>query len=688
MKPRILLFVGLVLAMPLMAADNRKITGTLPGDKMAADYFAAETAKLGKRCLADIQTLEDWKAQRDEFRRQATEMLGLSPMPEHTDLKAVVTGKIEKDDFVVEKLHFQSLPGLYVTANLYRPRQQTKPLPAVLYVCGHGEVVTNGISCGNKTSYQHHGIWFARNGYVCLVIDTVQLGEIRGLHHGTYRMGMWWWNSRGYSPSAVEAWDGIRALDYLCARPEVDASRLGITGRSGGGSYSWTVAALDERVKAIAPAAGITDLQNYVVDGAIEGHCDCMFMVNTYRWDYPLLAALCAPRPLLLVNTDADTIFPLDGVMRTHSQVKKIYAMHQAETNFGLVIGPGPHKDTQNLQIPVFRWFNTHLKGEDSVIEMAAVKMFHPLDLRVFETIPADQLNTNIQSLFGQMAAAPVIPANKGEWQKEKEAKLKLLRMKCFAAWPETPEALQVAPVFALRVGKVLCDAYEFNSQPEVRLRFYVVRKNEKTDRMIMHIGSGARLSPTNQLGGVEDRQLNEVIGSFEFNSVEELSAAVPNDAMLVSFIPRHLGLTAWSGDAKKQTHLRRRFMLLGTTLDAMRVWDIRRAMQAVRSLPGSAARNLSLHSQDAMGVNTLYAAMFEPAVKELLLARIPATHLKGPDYLNVLKVMDLPEAVALVAENTPITLQKVTAADWDYPVKVAKVLNWPAEQVRVREGN
>ena len=86
-------------------------------------------------------------------------------------------------------MHYQSMPGLYVTANLYRPAKSEGRLPAILYVCGHANVVKDGVSLGNKTGYQHHGEWFARHGYVCLIIDTVQLGEIRGEHHGTYSKG-------------------------------------------------------------------------------------------------------------------------------------------------------------------------------------------------------------------------------------------------------------------------------------------------------------------------------------------------------------------------------------------------------------------------------------------------------------------------------------------------------------------
>ncbi len=113
-------------------------------------------------------------------------MLGLWPIPEKTPLDATVTGTLERDGAVViEKLHFQSRPGLYVTGNLYRPKASAGRLPAILYVCGH----TPKGRDGNKTAFQDHGMWYARNGYVCLLVDTLQLGELPGVHHGTARMG-------------------------------------------------------------------------------------------------------------------------------------------------------------------------------------------------------------------------------------------------------------------------------------------------------------------------------------------------------------------------------------------------------------------------------------------------------------------------------------------------------------------
>ena len=339
MNSRSALFALLLAAAPLPAADYRSIpTEPTEGDRILADYFDRETRRLTARNAAFLENVTDWPAAQAEMRRQLFEMLGLQPLPARSDLKAQVTGTIERDGVIVEKIVFQSKPGLYVTANFYRPVKQEGPLPTILYVCGHGGVKIDGVSYGNKTTYQHHGNWFAKNGYTCLILDTLQLGEIEGKHHGTHNLGRWWWNSRGYTPAGVEAWNCIRALDYLETRPEVDKTKFGVTGRSGGGAYTLWIAALDERIQVAAPVAGITSMQNHVPDGCIEGHCDCMFMVNTFRWDFPLVTALIAPRPLMILNTDKDNIFPLDGVVDVYQKTRKVYEAMGAGDKIGFAI--------------------------------------------------------------------------------------------------------------------------------------------------------------------------------------------------------------------------------------------------------------------------------------------------------------------------------------------------------------
>jgi len=637
------------------------LTGAVPGpasaakgqdrnDQWLADYFRAETAMMSGRCLADIHSLADWEARRGEYRRQLQEMLGLWPMPERRDLQPVITGTLDHPEFTVEKLHFQAMPKLYVTANLYLPRKLAQPAPAILYVCGHSRAITNGISCGNKTGYQHHGAWFARNGYVCLLIDTVQLGEIQGHHRGTHTEGRWWWNSRGYTPAGVEAWFGIRALDYLCSRPEVDKERIGMTGRSGGGAYTWTVAALDERVKVAAPVAGITDLYNQVVDGCVEGHCDCMFFVNTYRWDFAQMAALVAPRPLLIGNSDKDRIFPLDGVMRLYNQTKRIYALHNATNHLGLLITEGPHADTQDLQLPVFRWFNRFLKGQDPLIEMAATKLFTPDQLRVFDKLPQDEINTKIDETFVPKAAPLPALAGGPETKQRQADYLEVLRAKVFAGWPPGGSPLSAVLDHRSDEGGLRIRAYTFAGQPGVNLWLRVVQdpKVKKPEKVLLTVldAESWTNAPVKWLW----------LGGATPESYPDLRRQIQSEKLALAFFaPRGVEPSKWQADTKKANQVRRRYMLLGQTLDSMRVWDIRCAVRALKALPEFRKTPLYIRADRQMGVNAAYAALFEPEIQTLELEGLPASHAQGPDYLNVLKVGDIPQVLGMLGERAEV---------------------------------
>lgn len=633
-----------------------------------AAYFEAETARLRDACLADVHSLDDWKAKRGEYHRQLLEMLGLDPLPERTDLKATITGRVERDDFAVEKLHFQSRPGLYVTANLWLPKGLDGPAPAVLYVCGHGAVKIDGVSYGSKASYQHHGAWFARNGYVCLTIDTLQLGEIEGIHHGTYRYGMWWWNNRGYTPAGVEAWNCIRALDYLQSRPEVDGERLGVTGRSGGGAYSWWISSIDERIKAAVPVAGITDLENHVVDGCVEGHCDCMFMVNTYRWDYPQVAAMVAPRALMLENSDTDRIFPLEGVIRTHAKIRDVYRLHNAADQFGLVITPGPHKDTQELRVPAFRWFNKHLKGDESLLAMAAEKLMEPADLKVFDKLPEDQLNTTIHETFVPMAPPPEIPKDKSQWQAMRDGWMEALRTKVFRGWPEEGRPVDLKEQSSVERKGLVLRHYTYCSQDHVILPLFVVRPaGAKGDakvvlRVLDNDGWSNWSKALDWAAALSDEQFDQFFGGLQ--------------ETLVFAVPRGIGPVAWSGDEKKQTQIRRRFMLLGQTADGMRVWDVRRAVQAARSIKGLEGTPLRIEAKGQAAGLVVYASLFEPAVNELVLDQLPPNHREGPILLNVQRFLDMPQATAMAAQRAAITAGDQNEAT-AYASAVAKKLGW-----------
>lgn len=685
----------------LTAAEPAKLD-TSRGDRMIAEYFRLETAKLRDACLADIHSAADWNAKRGEYRRQLLDMLGLDPLPARTELQPVVTGKTEHDEFTVERLHFQSRPGLYVTGDLYVPNnlKDAEKLPAILYVCGHGGVKKDGISYGNKTHYQHHGGWFARNGYVCLIIDSLQLGEIEGIHHGTHRYDRWWWLSRGYTPAGVEAWNCVRALDYLQSRPEVDGEKLGVTGRSGGGAYSWWIAAIDDRIKAAVPTAGITDLQNHVVDGVVEGHCDCMFCLNTYRWDYPLVAALVAPRPLLISNTDRDAIFPLDGVYRTYSKVRRLYELLGKPNDLALQITAGGHADTQELHIHAFRWFDKHLKGIDRPIDKVATKFFPPEQLRVFEKLPADELNTKIDETFVAAAPTPVPPADKDAWEKQRDGWLQQLGDKVFRGWPLPGSPLDLKEAFNVEADGVRLRAFDFVSQQGITLRLYVASraKLDKADLVVVN--------PLDAVGWTEflatyrpafEAQLKDESlpdsgdqpehASVRFSAAEWASTKKMFESfpwVMAYVAPRGIGPTAWDQSPKKQIQHRRRFYLLGQTLEEMQTWDIRRAIQATRAVSGLADTPLWLQGHRQMAALSVYAAIFEPNIQRIDLHELPTTHRDGPPLFNVLRVFDLPQAVAIAAERLQVVIYSPEKDSWQFPQAVAERLQWE-KQFQIR---
>ncbi|MEO2028373.1 MAG: prolyl oligopeptidase family serine peptidase [Fuerstiella sp.] len=691
--------VGLLLApLNLRAAD-----WSLKDNPELARYFEAQVAKIESQdSLFRYQSLDEWQAAKPKLREQLFDMLGLHPLPTRTPLKPQQTGVVEEEEFRVEKLHFQSLPGLYVTANLYLPNKIDKPLPTVLYVCGHARVKEDGVSFGNKTGYQHHGAWFARNGYACLTIDTLQLGEIEGMHHGTYKYDRWWWNARGYTPAGVEAWNCIRALDYLETRPEIDADRIGVTGRSGGGAYSWWIAAIDERIKCAIPVAGIATLRNHVVDGCVEGHCDCMYMLNTHRWDYATVAALVAPRPLLISNSDKDRIFPLNGVVEVHRQVRHIYELYQQPLQLGLQITEGPHRDTQELRVHAFRWLNRWLKHDDSLIEKTATKFFEPAQLRVFSDLPADERNTSIDDDF--VPTAKPFADLTDDILKDQEAwfsnTVHTLRQRCFAGWPAETRDTQSDTLRIERLNRSSGSAdfvvhrLHFDSQQHVPvsvdlvLRADDVGDNSDLESAVSDLKSINLLVTDSQLWseyastvlGVAadgDSQNDKTDGGKPSAFLQkQLELVKAEGAALAVFAPRGTGPHSWNGDRKKQTQIRRRFQMIGTTADAMRVWDIRRAVQILRQQVSDGAQ-LHLVGSGKNAWLAAVAAIFESDVDSLFITSLPEFRDERPVFLNADRNFSPAELLALALYRTNVLASGAAAGVSEPVARLASDSHW-----------
>lgn len=592
-----------------------------PGDDMIEEWLKTQTFEISKRFLDGARTKAEWEGKRERLKNEYFEMLGLSPLPEKTPLEAKITGTVERGDVVIDKLHFQSRPGLYVTGNLYRPKNNSKKLPTILYVCGH----SNKGRDGNKTAFQDHGMWFASNGYICLIIDTLQLGEVAGKHHGTYNLNRWWWQGRGYTPAGVECWNGIRAIDYLVTRPDVDAERIGVTGISGGGASTIWIAAADDRVKVAVPVSGMSDLTSYVSNKIINGHCDCMLMINTYGWEWTTIAALIAPRPMLFANSDKDSIFPMDGNRRIIERLRQAYKMYDKPDLVDEYVSQGGHDYRPDLRVAIFKWMNLYLKDETGSVKDADFKPLPGKDLRVFpedSDLPKDSLNDKIDESFVAVAKVPLPEAGKfDEWKK---GLVKQLREKCFRGWPE-----RVPP--ANMPSKVSDKDFGFKLTTESGITIRVQYEEGDIKKPISFIVLGAGDKATGMPNWAED--------------VHE------GECFLCS--PRGHGLTVWTAK-NPPNYVERSHVLVGKTVDQMRVWDVISSFREHRTQAPDKFWQAAGKGQ--AGIIAAYAAILEPDFAGAELYEPPTSHRDGPIFLNVLRVIDIPEALGLLAPR-PLTI-------------------------------
>lgn len=605
------------------------------------DSTCQEARQVSSTSLALPLPPAQWKATAAERRRMWHEMLGLSPMPERTPLKATVTGVLERGDYVVEKIHFQSLPGAYVIGNLYRPAKIPGPLPAVLYLCGHtkGKV---------SPTYQANPRWFGQHGYVALVLDPIQLGESQGIHHGTYREGRWDWPSRGYTPAGTEVWNAMRALDYLETRPDVDGKRMGVTGLSGGGVISWCLGAADERVKVVVPVCQSGSIEHVVVDRATDGHCDCAFWINYHRWCWPDLGALIAPRALLIASGSEDVLWRPYGYRDVANRIRHQYAALGTPGTFDLVEDLTPHGYTPKLRQAIFTWFNQHLKGDPTPVTDDVTDFVEPEEnLLVFGgKRPEDDQMRRVDTLLVKQAAPPSV-TSQAEWRAHQEATIKRLRELTFRYIPRDPDPrLRDRRADGAEKGGSVFGTSVFETRDGLIIRVKTARPQEATwpiPTVAFAVQADAR---STFAGGGPSRP------------------GTPREFATAAVEVRNTGVTS-VGPGYLWT-LRRVYPLLGQTLPERQVQDLLAGIALMRR--ETATGPVALFGQGETAALAIYAAILDPQVTEVILANPPESHTnpQAPEFLGILRIGDLPQNLALLYPRPITFVGKVPAAyEW-----------------------
>src|SRR5437867_2983362 len=621
----------LLLSQSLAAQES-----ALRRHEMFLTYLKETAARISSESLVQFESTEAWAKQRPMLKRKLLYMLGLDPLPKRTPLNVKITGTLQRANYRIEKLVFQSLPGLYVTGNFYVPMRPVGLLPTILYVCGHSPH-----PLGAKWSYQDRAVWFASNGYACLVLDTLEFGEVAGIHHGIHDLNMWNWLSLGYTPAGTEVWNAIRALDNLETRPEGDKSRIGMTGISGGGAVTWFTAAVDERIAAAAPVCSTYTLGSQAAHWVAAGQCDCIYFHNTYLEDFPSVGALIAPRPLIILSGRKDPDFPPDGYHEVFRKVKRVYDLH-AGLNASSDRVKEVDDDVGHSDIPLFlkearEWMNRWLKKGNPSYSEGQFEKEKAEDLAVLSKLPSDAINYKIHNLL--TSPAPLRTwTSQAQWERRRQKLLERLKDKVFRWFPRKKDAFQTNVIRNSGGWAALYADYkevEFSSEPGVKVsaRLLVPKDRSKKFPVLIYVKR-----PGDSIYPLDLDELLPLLGRYT----------------ILIFNPR---LTEHPVSAFEYAEIQRTASWIGRTVASMQVWDIMRAIEWMTEEEKISSPSISLYGKGDMGILTLYAGLFDERVQQVILNDPPGSHWRGAALLNVLRVSDIPEVAGAFAPRRIVCL-------------------------------
>ena len=297
-------------------------------------------------------TKAEWAEKAAALRQQIRVANGLVPMHEPTPLNTEVFGKIERDDYSVEKVYFEPFPGFFTTGNLYRPLGKSGPFPGI--VSPHGHWTRGRLESIERGSIPGRCINFAKQGYVIFAYDMLgynDSGKQIDHRYGGAHEGLW-----GLSTMGLQLQNSIRSIDFLESLPDVDKMRIGCTGASGGGTQAFILTAIDERIKVSAPVN--------MISATMQGGCLCENAPNL-RLDVSNIeiGALMAPRPLLMVSATGDWTVNTPTV--EYPAIRSIYAHFDAEDKVHQVQVDAEHNYNQESREAVYAWFAKWFLGID-----------------------------------------------------------------------------------------------------------------------------------------------------------------------------------------------------------------------------------------------------------------------------------------------------------------------------------
>jgi len=599
-----------------------------------------------QRQIERLATIEDVSRRRAYLRQRMLNDLG--GFPERTPLNARVVGVLQRPGYRIEKVIFESQPHFYVTANLYLPTTGHPPYPAILFPLGHEP--------GGKTNptWQQMLGSLATKGFVALTWDPIGQGERLQIFDEDLRESKVGNSTTEHTVVGTQCmlvgdhlarytiWDGMRALDYLLSRKEVDPARIGLTGNSGGGTHTAYIAALDDRIQVAAPSCYITSW-HLMLDTIGPQDAEQTFPLWLQEGlDYPDYLYAFAPKPYILLSAIRD-FFPIAGARETFAEAEKVYSAIGAREKLDIFEADDGHGYNKSRRLAAYDWFGRWLKGARDTDLEPQIEMATPEELRCTAT---GQVST---SLGGES----VFTLNQ-----KRLAQLKASRLTRPAELPG-------------KVREVI--RYEPLSGPlQVTSYGAITRSGYRIEKLIYESEPGIfvpSLLYVPDAGASKKAAVLMVTGDGKAASASEAEQFAASGTVVLSIDMRGTGETRVDTDVNSREFDRyfgdfndtMTALLVGKTMAGMRALDISRGVDVLTSRKEVDANQVYGYGKDEGALPLLYAAVLDGKIRRVMLdgmlvsyesvvnSRVSRRILEGVAP-GMLKYYDLQDLVAAMA--------------------------------------
>ncbi|NHE58243.1 alpha/beta hydrolase family protein [Cyclobacterium plantarum] len=602
-----------------------------------------------EKALENIQSKAEWQDWQAGIKEKLMQVVG--PFPEKTPLKAAITRTVQREGFRMEHVVFQSQPGFYVSATLFLPDELAGKAPAIIYCSGHA------LESYRSFTYQHVILNLVKKGFIVLAFDPVGQGERLEYFDPSTNKPTIGGPTKQHSYPGAQAfvagtsqakymiWDGIRAMDYLISRPEVDPVRIGITGRSGGGTQAAYIAAFDSRIYASAPENYITNFRRLLLTHGPQDAEQNFFRGIAAGLDQPDLLLVRAPKPNLMITTTRD-IFNIEGARETRDQVQRIYDAYGLSDRFEMVEDDAGHASTLRNREVMYAFFQKHLDWPGSSIDQN------------IDTLSREELQvTPTGQVLSSYPGKTIQELNQAHLPKQLNGSLaeRVSRSRKLSGYREPSSDIETMMTGRFQRDGYVVEKYLMKGEGDYWVPYLLMRPDKMTSKAVIY------LDP-------EGKGIDAAVGGTMEALVQEGQMVLAPDLLNTG----EMGNGGFTGDSNFQGESYNLWfgsILIGRSIVGLHAGDVNRLVKVLQESQG--ADEIKSLAKGQMAAVLLHAANYNPDIASIalidpMLSYRSLVAQENYDPANIaytvagaLPAYDLPDLLENLSNRKPLVIEK-----------------------------